>query len=283
MQNKTIIITGANSGIGYETALHFARAGAAVAMVCRNRAKGEAAKDEIAAVSGNKNISLHIADMSSLKQVHNLGNILRDKYPVIDVLINNAGSIVYDYIETEDGYESTFAANHLGYFLLTDLLLENLRNAPEGRIVNLASEAQRAGRIRFDDVNLKGKYDPIKAYCQSKLANIIFTYELAKHLADTNVTVNCMHPGTVRTGFGMEYRGFTGALFRMIRPFLRSPKKGAETAIWLSGAPELKGVTGKYFYDKKEIKSIPSSYDPEIQKRLWDLSGEMIQQALSGV
>lgn len=282
MSNRTIIITGANSGIGYETALHFAKKGDIIAMVCRSREKGETAKAEIERLSGNKEISLIIADLSSVNQSQRLAKNLAEKYPVIDVLVNNAGSIIYDYIETEDGYESTFAANHLAYFILANELLENIKRAPEGRIINVASEAQRAGGLNFDNINLKGKYDPIKAYCQSKLANIVFTYELAKRLEGTNVTTNCMHPGTVRTGFGMQYKGIIGSLFRMVRPFMRGSKKGAETIIWLAESPELKGVNGKYFYDKKAIKSIPTSYDPAVQKRLWDLSEEMIKLKVKG-
>lgn len=282
MSNRTIIITGANSGIGYETALHFAKRGDIIAMVCRSKQKGETAKTEIERLSGNKDISLIIADLSSVNQSRQLAKTLAEKYPVIDVLVNNAGSIIYDYIETEDGYESTFAANHLAYFILANGLLENLKRAPEGRIINVASEAQRAGGLNFDNINLKGKYDPIKAYCQSKLANIVFTYELAKRLEGTNVTTNCMHPGTVRTGFGMQYKGIIGSLFRMVRPFMRGSKKGAETIIWLAESPELKGVNGKYYYDKKAIKSIPTSYDPAVQKRLWDLSEEMIKLKVKG-
>ncbi|NUN10787.1 MAG: SDR family oxidoreductase [Ignavibacteriaceae bacterium] len=282
MSKKTIIITGANSGIGYETALHFAKRGDIIAMVCRSKQKGETAKTEIERLSGNKDISLIIADLSSVNQSRQLAKTLAEKYPVIDVLVNNAGSIIYDYIETEDGYESTFAANHLAYFILANGLLENLKRAPEGRIINVASEAQRAGGLNFDNINLKGKYDPIKAYCQSKLANIVFTYELAKRLEGTNVTTNCMHPGTVRTGFGMQYKGIIGSLFRMVRPFMRGSKKGAETIIWLAESPELKGVNGKYYYDKKAIKSIPTSYDPAVQKRLWDLSEEMIKFKVKG-
>lgn len=276
---KTIIITGANSGIGYETTLHFAKKGDTIAMVCRNKEKGESAKSQIQRLSGNKNISLFIADLSSVNQSRRLVKTLAEKYPVIDVLVNNAGSIIYDYTETEDGYESTIAANHLAYFILANGLLENIKRAPEGRIINVASEAQRAGRLNFDNINLKGKYDPIKAYCQSKLANIVFTYELAKRLEGTNVTANCMHPGTVRTGFGLQYKGVIGSLFRMIRPFMRGPKKGAGTIIWLAESPKLKGVNGKYYYDKKAIKSQPTSYDPAIQKRLWELTDRMVDSA----
>ena len=279
MKHKTIIITGANSGIGFETTLHFAKTGAAIAMVCRNRAKGEAAKAKIEAESGNRNIELFIADLSSIRQIRQLGNTLSERYPVVDFLINNAGSIIYDYTETEDGYESTFAANHLGYFLLSHLLLENIKRAPEGRIINVASEAQRAGGLHFDNINLKGKYDPVKAYCQSKLANIVFTYELASRLAGTNVTANCLHPGTLKTGFGSGYRGVIGILFRLIRLFLRGPKKGAEAIIWLAESRAMKGVSGKYYSNKKEIRSIPLSYDTAAQKRLWQLSEEMIEQA----
>lgn len=282
MSKKTIIITGANSGIGYETALHFAKKGDIIAMVCRSRKKGETAKAEIERLSGNKDISLIIADLSSVNQSRQLAKYLAEKYPVIDVLVNNAGSIIYEYIETEDGYESTFAANHLAYFILANGLLENIKRAAEGRIINVASEAQRAGGLNFENINLKGKYDPIKAYCQSKLANIVFTYELAKRLEGTNVTTNCMHPGTVRTGFGMQYKGIIGSLFRMVRPFMRGSQKGAETIIWLAESPELKGVNGKYYYDKKAIKSIPASYDPAVQKRLWDLSEEVIKLKVKG-
>jgi Dehydrogenases with different specificities (related to short-chain alcohol dehydrogenases) len=275
MENRTCIITGANSGIGKVTATSLAQQGAILVMVCRSKEKGLIVLNRIKEKTRNPHIELIMADFSSQKDIRRAANEIKAHYPVIDVLINNAGAINDQRTETIDGYETTFATNHLGYFLFTNLLLDNLKAAPKARIVNVASEAQRMGKINFDDLQTKNGYTPMKAYSQSKLANIIFTFELAKRLKGTNITANCLHPGVVNTNFGKELKGFTGILFKLFSPFMRNADKGAETSIWLTTAPELEGISGKYYSNKKEIKSQPASYDAGIQKKLWEISEQM--------
>jgi Dehydrogenases with different specificities (related to short-chain alcohol dehydrogenases) len=275
MENRTCIITGANSGIGKVTATSLAQQGAILVMVCRSKEKGLIVLNRIKEKTRNPHIELIMADFSSQKDIRRAANEIKAHYPVIDVLINNAGAINDQRTETIDGYETTFATNHLGYFLFTNLLLDNLKAAPKARIVNVASEAQRMGKINFDDLQTKNGYTPMKAYSQSKLANIIFTFELAKRLKGTNITANCLHPGVVNTNFGKELKGFTGILFKLLSPFMRNADKGAETSIWLTTAPELEGISGKYYSNKKEIKSQPASYDAGIQKKLWEISEQM--------
>jgi NAD(P)-dependent dehydrogenase (short-subunit alcohol dehydrogenase family) len=176
---------------------------------------------------------------------------------------------------TVDNIETTFATNHLAPFLLTHLLLDNIKAAPKARIVNLASEAARMGKINFSDLGFKEGYTPMKSYCQSKLANILFTIELNEQLKGTNITVNCMHPGVVNTGFGKELKGLTKFFFSTLSSLLRKPEKGAETAIWLASSPAVENITGKYFQDKKELKMQKHYSDIATAKKLWDISAEM--------
>jgi NAD(P)-dependent dehydrogenase (short-subunit alcohol dehydrogenase family) len=275
MKNKICIITGTTSGIGKVTAKELARVGATVVMICRNKEKGNTLLNEIKTETGNQNTDLFIADLSSQKEVRRLAEEIKVKYPVIDVLVNNAGAINEKRTETIDNIETTFATNHLAPFLLTHLLLENIKAAPNGRIVNLASEAARMGKIYFSDLSLKKGYTPMKSYCQSKLANILFTMELCEHLKGTNITANCMHPGVVNTGFGKELKGLTKFFFLTLSSLLRKPEKGAETAIWLASSPAVEGITGKYFQDKKELKMQKHYTDMATAKRLWEVSAEM--------
>lgn len=275
MENKICIVTGANSGIGRVTAETLAKKGFNVLMVCRNKEKGLKALSEINERVKNASIELFIVDFSSQKDIRLVASEIKSKYPVIDVLVNNAGAVNEIRTETIDGLENTFATNHLGYFLFTNLLLENLKAAPKARIVNVASEAQRIGKLNFDDLQSKLNYSPMKAYCQSKLANIVFTYELAKRLNGTNITANCLHPGVVNTNFGKELKGFFKVVYFLFGKLQRSPEKGAETIIWLASSPEVEGITGKYFSDKKEIKSQKDSYLETIQKQLWEVSEQL--------
>lgn len=275
MKDKICIITGANSGIGKATAKELALNGATVVMICRNKEKGMLALQEIKEISKNDSLELIIADLSSQKEIRLLADKLRKKYPVIHVLINNAGAVNDKWSETVDKIETTFATNHLAYFLLTLLILDNLKSASNARIVNLASEAQRTGKINFDDLNLKNEFSAIKTYSQSKLANVLFTYELARRLKDTKVTVNCLHPGLVRTNFGKDLNGFFKGIIILMKPFMRNADKGAETAVWLATSPDVEGLSGRYYTDKKEIKSNPISYDLKIAERLWKESERM--------
>jgi NAD(P)-dependent dehydrogenase (short-subunit alcohol dehydrogenase family) len=275
MKNKIVIITGANSGIGYFTALEIAKLGAKVVMICRNKDKGEVARQEIIKKSNNTAVFLKIADLSSQKQIRLLAEELKKEYPVIDVLVNNAGVLVPERRESEDGIELTWATNHLAYFLLTNLLLDNLKAASSARIVNVASEVQQIGNIYWDDIELKNNYTSFKAYAQSKLANIMFSNELVKRLEGTKVTTNALHPGAVATNFGSDGKGLIAWLFKTFRWSLLSAQQGAETSIWLATSPQVEGVTGQYFSKKKAIRAKTLAYSKEALKRLWEISEQM--------
>ncbi len=275
MKDKICVITGATSGIGYATAMSLAGKGATLGLVSRNKNKGETTIKAIREKTQNKNIELFVADLSSQAEIRRLASEIILKYPHIDVLINNAGAINPDKIETVDGIETTFAVNHLAYFLLTNLLLDKLKAAPKARIVNVASQASMMGKINFDDLNYRKSYSAMKTYSQSKLANIMFTYELDKRLKGTNVVVNCLHPGVIRTNFGKGLKGFTGAVFQNLGGLMRTAEKGAETVLWLASSKEAENVSGKYFKDKAEIKSNKLSYDSEVQKKLWEVSEQL--------
>lgn len=244
-------------------------------MVCRNRDKGEAARGEIAKETRNENVDLMIADFSDPGQIRRLAADVKAKYPRLHALVNNAGAYNNKRELTAHGYEATFAVNHLGYFLLTVELLDLLKSSAPARIVNVASEAHRSARIDFDDLSLEKGYSGWKAYGQSKLANALFTYELARRLEGTGVTANCMHPGVVGTNLFNHVGGLGGKIVRLFTPFMRTPEKGADTIIWLASAPEVEGITGKYFVDRKERATNPESYDTIIAARLWEVSERM--------
>ncbi len=276
MKGKTCLITGANSGIGYESALALAKMGAQIVMVCRNRSKGEAAQATIKSKSGNQLVDLLIADLSVQQSIRDLAAAFKAKYNRLDVLINNAGGAFGKRELTADGYEMTFAVNHLAYFLLTDLLLDVLKASAPSRIVSVASEYEQFAALDFDDLMLEKKYGVNKAYGQSKRANIAFSYELAKRLVGTGVTANCLHPGVVRTNFGSQTGGLFGMVWsKLARPLELSPEQGAQTIIYLASSPEVEGVTGMYYQKKKPIKSHAQTYDPAVQTRLWQVSEQL--------
>ena len=274
MQGKICLITGANSGLGYETSFALAKMGAHVIMVCRNRTKGEAAQAEIKA-HGNTEVDLLIADLSVQKSIRELAQTFKAKYDRLHVMVNNAGLIFGKRQLTADGYEQTFALNHLGYFLLTNLLLDTLKVSAPARIINVASEAETSTEIDFNNLMLEKGYSAMRAYGLSKRANIVFTYELAKRLAGTGVTANCVHPGGVRTNFGASAGGPLALGVRIYHPFALSPEQGAQTIIWLASSPEVEGITGQYFEKKHPIQSRPQTYDPDVQERLWKASEQM--------
>ena len=266
------MVTGANSGMGKVTALELAKKGATVILVCRNKQSGEEAKADIIAQSGNINIDLLVADLSSQKSIRQFVQNFKDKYDHLDVLVNNAGLAFSKFNKSVDGIEMTFAVNHLGYFLPTVLLLDSLKAAPAARIVNVSSSTHKGAKINFDDIEYKNKYSLFGAYNQSKLCNVLFTNELARQLKGTNVTVNVLNPGPVKTGLARDM----GAVFQwMAKMFFPTAEKASATAIYLASSPEVEKVTGKYFEKCKAVPSSALSKDEAVAKRLWDLSNKM--------
>lgn len=275
MGGKVCLITGATSGIGRATAVALANTGASVVMVGRDRDRGEAAVTGIREKSANASVDLVLADFSSQEEVRRLADVFQEAYPRLDVLINNAGLFRSKRVTTADGIETTFAVNHLAHFLLTSLLLDALKAGAPSRIVNVASADHSNATIDFDDLQGEKRYGGAKAYSQSKLANVLFTYELARRLQGTDVTANCLHPGVVGTNLGSGVSGVFGSVVRALRPFMKSPEKGAETSTYLASSPEVEGLSGRYFVKNAEARSSEASYGERLAARLWDVSAEL--------
>lgn len=272
MKGKTVLITGATSGIGKATAIELANRGAIISMLIRNAEKGKATKQEIIEKTGNKNIDIQLIDLADLSSVRKAAEELKVKFKTIDILINNAGGMFKERLLSKDGYELTFAMNHLGHFLLTNLLVDNIKAAQAGRIINVSSEAQRAGHIDFEDLMAEKKFKVFKSYSQAKLANIIFTKSLHEKLNDSGVSVFALHPGVVRTGFGSGFGGVFTVLLKIAHPFMRSPKKGADTTIYIATEENIENLSGNYFKDCKVKKPIAEAEDPVVAKKLWEVS-----------
>ncbi|WP_163527198.1 SDR family oxidoreductase [Halobacillus ihumii] len=277
MQDKIAIITGANSGMGLATTVAMAKKGFQVIMVCRNPERGEDALQKAKTESGTDHIELMICDLGSLASIRAFANTFLERYCQLDVLINNAGVVSLKRETTSDGFESMMGVNHLGHFLLTNLLLDSLKSASEGRIVVVSSGAYKAGRIHFDDPHLSNRFSVWKGYAQSKLANILFTKEMADQLKDTNVTANCLHPGAVGTSLGVNRKtGFGKTIHALLRPFFLTPAEGAETAVYLATSPEVKHISGEYFY-KKKTNSLPAkAQSKEMAEKLWNWSEQQV-------
>ena len=271
MGGKVALVTGGTSGIGKATAMALAAMGADVVVVGRDRGRGEGAAAEIRAQTGAK-VDLALADLASQAGVRGLAEEFRRRYDRLDVLVNNAGLVQSTRTETPDGLETTFATNHLAPFLLTNLLLDMLKESAPSRVVTVSSEAERWGNIDFDDLQSKKRYSGFPVYGMTKLANIMFTYELAERLAGTGVTATCMHPGAVNTRFGTNNSGPMTILFRAFKPFMRTPEQGADTVIWLAASPDVEGVSGRYYADRKPIEPKKIANDPAARRRLWDES-----------
>jgi NAD(P)-dependent dehydrogenase (short-subunit alcohol dehydrogenase family) len=279
MRGKVCAVTGANSGIGRATAEELARMGATVILVCRDRARGEEARDAIASETGNAAAELIVADLASLGSTRRLAEAIKGRGR-LDVLVNNAGVIIGKRTVTPDGLEATFVINYLSHFLLTNLLLETLKASAPSRVVNVTSDAHYRGHIDFGNLQRERRYISIGAYSQSKLAQVLFTHELARRLEGSGVAANCVHPGGVRTHWGDE-GGLFGIGVRIARPFLLSPEKGAETVVYAASAKEMEGVTGKYLTRKRVEEPSKESSDEGISKRLWDVSLELSGLATS--
>jgi retinol dehydrogenase 14 len=275
MGGTTVLITGGTSGIGNATAVAMAAMGANVVVVGRNQERGGAAVEEIKAQSHNESVELMLADLSVQAEVRRLAEEFLERYDRLDVLVNNAGLVQSKRTETPDGIETTLAINHLAPFLLTNLLLGCLEQSAPSRVITVSSEAQRWGTMDFEDMQSRRKYRGFPVYGMTKLANIMFTYELAERLDGTDVSANCLHPGSVGTNFGQNNRDAMALFFRTFKPFMRSPEQGADTLIWLASSPEIDGVSGKYFSDRKEIEAKKVAYDPAARRRLWEISEEL--------
>lgn len=269
------MITGANSGIGKATALGLAKMGATVAMVCRDKTRGEAALNEIASLSGSDTAELFICDLSSQATIRQLVREYMEKHQQLHVLVNNAGTYRTVRSVTEDGIETTFAVNYLAPFLLTNLLMDPLRFSSPSRVVNVAGAYHRKATMDFDDLMSEKDYSASRANNMAKLGLVLFTYELSRRLEGTGVTANCLHPGAVATGLvekDPDYPRFSRAMYSVFKRFASSPEKGAETSIYLASSPDVEGVTGKYFEKMKEKRSSEESYDVVIAGRLWEKS-----------
>jgi NAD(P)-dependent dehydrogenase (short-subunit alcohol dehydrogenase family) len=278
MTGKSVLVTGGTSGIGRAAATALAAMGARVGITGRDRARAELAATAIAHETGGPAVDVFVADFSSQAEVRRLAGEVLATYPRLDVLLNNAGGFWAHRHVTADQLEHTFALNHLAPFLLTNLLLDRLIASAPARIVTVSSGAQAMGKIDFDDLMGAGKYSGQQAYNQSKLANVMFTYELARRLEGTGVTATALHPGVTNTSFSAEdpARAFA-ILVAIMRPFMKSPERGADTAVFLASAQEAEGLTGLYFADRKAKGSNKSSYDTAAAARLWQVSADLVR------
>ena len=280
--SKTAIVTGANVGLGYETAKDFAKRGARVILACRNLDLGKEAVDKIIKETNNRNVLVMSLDLSSLASVRSFSSAFLESEERLDILVNNAGVMACPKATTADGFEYQLGVNHLGHFLLTKLLLEKIKECSPSRIVNVSSKAaiRQYAKIHFDDIHLDREYTPWKAYGQSKLANVLFTLELAKRLKGTGVITNCCHPGVVMTNLGrhMSFPLWKKILFApLVLMMFKTSYYGAQTQIYLSVAPEVQDVSGFYFADCRAVKNLPEKcFDKEAALKLWNVSEELV-------
>jgi len=282
MQDKVCMVTGAASGIGAVTAQALARQGATVVIVDRDSENGAATAEKITRLTGNPAVDFMQADLSSQKEIHRLAGQFKSRYRRLDVLVNNAGAVFERWQETVDGIEMTFALNYLGDFLLTNLLLDTIKGSAPARIINVSSRSHKRARIDFNDLENRSAYQGLPAYAHSKLAIVLFTYELARRLEGTGVTANTLHPGVVATNFARNGGGAVGLVTRLFRFAFLSPEQGAETSVYLASSPEVEGVTGKYFVKCKAVPSSPASLDTDTAGRLWQASAALTNLQASG-
>ena len=275
MEGKICIVTGANSGIGEVTARELARMGAHVVMICRSEDKANDAVERIKEQVPDAKLELLVADMSSLVSVAKAAQQFKAKHASLDVLVNNAGVYLPKRLESADGFEMTFATNHLGPFLLTNLLLDTLADTGGARVVNVSSEGHRQGRLNFDDLQAREKFNGLRVYCTSKLLNVYFSNELARRAADKGITSNSLHPGAIASGFAQDEPGAFKWLVKMGKPFLISPEKGAQTQIYLATSPDVADVTGEYYAKSRVRRPAGRALDADAGVRLWDVSSEL--------
>jgi NAD(P)-dependent dehydrogenase (short-subunit alcohol dehydrogenase family) len=275
MTGRVCVITGATRGIGRATAEGLARLGATLVLVVRRREDGAAVARALRHAHAAPPAEVVPADLASQHSIREAAEAIRAHHPALHVLINNAGTIPKDRETTVDGLEMQFAVNHLAYFLLTNLLLDRLMAGAPARIVNVSSGAHQGGTIDFADLQSERRYDPVRVYGRTKLANVLFTYELARRLEGTGVTANCLHPGVIATRLLAEYMNLPLVGGAVARTFGGSPEAGAETSLHLAASPAVEGVTGKYFVESRATRSSRESYDEELQRRLWERSAEL--------
>jgi retinol dehydrogenase 14 len=275
MTGRVCVVTGANRGIGRATAEGLARLGATLVLVCRRLEEGESVAREIASAHGGRPALVVPADLSSQRSIRDAAERIRAAHGGLHVLVNNAGVIPKQRETTVDGLEMQFAVNHLAYFLLTNLLLDRLVDGAPSRVVNVSSGAHQGGRLDFSDLQSERRYDPVRVYGRTKLANVLFTYELARRLGATGVTANCLHPGVVATKLMADYMNVPLVGGAIARTFGGSVEKGAETSLYLAASPEVEGLTGRYFVGQRETRSSPASYDGGLQQRLWEESARL--------
>ena len=269
---KTVLITGGNSGIGKATVYKLATMGYQVIFIARNREKAESVRNEINAILKNNNTDYIIADLTSIHQVHQLADTFKLRFKVLDVLINNAGVCLPERRITEDGLEESFQINHLSHFMLSILMLDMLNKSDDPRIINVSSGGYSSGKFDPENFQSEKKFGSFRTYCNTKLLNLLFTFELAERLKDKGITVNALHPGVVNTNFAHELKGVFNILNKLSKPFLLSPEKGAATSVYLASSDEIKNVTGKYFVKCKQVDPKNEYITSENQKILWNLS-----------
>jgi NAD(P)-dependent dehydrogenase (short-subunit alcohol dehydrogenase family) len=276
MTGETCLVTGSTRGIGFYTARALAIQGAHVILVGHNEKRGAQALERILRIAGEGSAHFFLADLSAQDSILRLARDVQDRYAHLDVLVNNVGGFFWRRQESADGIEMTFALNHLSYFALTSLLLDMLKESSPARIVNVASDAHRRAEMRFDDLQFEQGYDGFRAYAQSKLANLLFTYELARRLGESGVIANALHPGFVNTHIYSRL-GLFGPLIRLVGLlFAKSPKEGAQTSIYVASSPQVEGISGAYFVDQEPTSSSPASYDEEAARRLWEVSRDIV-------
>lgn len=271
MNGKICLVTGANTGIGYATAVGLAERGATVVMLCRDAERGATAVRDAQQSTGNPHVELLLCDLASLASIRQAAADFQARHGALHVLINNASVIPRQREVTADGLERQFAVNHLAYFLLTHLLLDVLKASAPARIINISSQVHSSGVVDFADLQAERSYRPTQVYANTKLMNVLFTFELARRLADTAVTANCLHPGVVDTNLGRDYSG----LPRSVSRGGLSWAEGARTSLYLATAPEAEDVTGRYFRDEREARPSTTSQDETLARRLWEVSAEL--------
>lgn len=277
MEKRLAIVTGANSGMGLATVISLAKQGLHVIMLCRNEEKGAIALQTAREESQSDKLELMIGDLGSIESIHHFVKTFKASYDTLDLLINNAGVVTLKRQETKDGFESMLGVNHLGHFLLTSLLINELKRSADGRVVVVSSGAHKWGKIDFEDPYLHNGFNVMKGYGRSKLANVLFMKGLAKRMDGTSVSVNALHPGAVATNIGVDRDTGLGKRFiKLLVPFFRTPEKGAQTAVFLATSESVKTISGSYFYNEKEAPISKLAQDDELVERFWKWSEQQV-------